>query len=1634
MAENQQIAGGSYEIIRKRLLAQSEELRTRLSKLNVLRKDVFGALETRLLANDRITTSNNCIPRDMVPVDHHFIFGYNVHIGLRQEVQLDDVFSMYRFDPSDHSFHQEGIEMLEDKQFVEDFHNLYKYYKNTVFTKFAVIGPHLYMVFQVGKNVTDIKTFKWAIKEKEVIYLGNRFDHEFKYPAQHEFRWQRTNRDMHRRGSSPHISILDRVFVENLNKTLTLKVEDNTDHGKGIYEEALEHGDQNLDDAEFYFADLGKLILLKVKPYQEEAYRYLVFNEKLQQVTRIDTLADAGILLPDGHGLIFSNGYYLERGDYKVFDNKLQDMHFEKRIPSPNGEDTLFVFYNQESGTYVLMPYNLVEQQVATPIICNGYSIFPNGELCYFKAEDTPGKHHVVQVWQTPYTTSEFVKSARSDSYLYKVGNKDLVRGMAESNELLAIIQKGESYNDLYIDLVKQANDILDSYYWIKHPDTQKLHEPLEGIRDAAASAIDEYEKVRRMRAHTQSEMKRVGEAVDMLFEKIRRYKAQAVDKFVAYLAELRHLRGEAIELKELRYVDLEWIESKEKEIIEKTDSLSQDCVKFLLKKDALQPYEQKVADDKSQVSSFKTVAEGDKIGQNIDQTAKELELLIQTVSNLKIEDATQTTQIIDRISAVYTQLNQLRALLKKRRKELLSTEAVAEFNAQLKLLNQGVINYLDLCDTPEKTEEYLTKLMVQVEELEGKFSEFDDFIGELAGKREEIYNAFETRKLGLLETRNKRAAALQAAAERILKGIQNRTRQFEEIADLNAYLAGDLMVEKVRDIIAQLRQLNDSVKAGDLEARIKSVREDAVRQLKDRKELFVGGENVIKMGRHNFSVNIQELDLTIVPKEDDMYFHLTGTNFFEKIQNEAFDKTRPVWNQSLVSENSDVYRAEYLAFQILQHLRKPESISLEEFQTYTDGQVLVYVQDFMAPRYHEGYVKGVHDQDAAKILQALSGLAAEIDLLRYAPEARALAATWWHGFIGETEKNLLLHRLKGAGVVLQLFPNSQEFGDLLEDIQAMMEAFRVSGFAFREELVPVAAEYLFYELALGDHFVISGQAADLYQAFLAYLKKKKFSQKFKDSIAKIEEAPEQRYELTLTWVKAFLKETRNPELETRNPELETRNSYATEVASMLFADRFDEKHIVRAELVVPIEGLIGEHRLIGNGTYVLDYLAFMQKMQRFVDLTLPAYEGFVALKKTLTEQYRKELRLEEFKPRVLTSFVRNKLIDELYLPLIGDNLAKQIGTVGENTRTDRMGMLLLISPPGYGKTTLMEYIANRLGLIFMKINGPALGHHVTSLDPVEAPNAAAREELKKLNLALEMGDNVMLYLDDIQHCHTEFLQKFISLADGTRKIEGVYKGHTRTYDLRGKKVCVVMAGNPYTETGEKFQIPDMLANRADTYNLGDIIGDSAEAFKLSYLENSLTSNQVLNHLATHPRKDIYNLIHIARTGEREGMEFESNFSADELQEYVSVLKKLLLIQEIILEVNQQYIASAGQEDAYRTEPSFQLQGSYRNMNKLAEKVQPIMNDQELKTLILSHYENESQTLTTGAEANLLKFKELTGWASKGDAGRWADIKATFMRNKLLQGDRLGQLVQQMGAFAEGLEGIRKALGGKEEE
>ncbi|MEE4248850.1 MAG: DNA repair ATPase, partial [Kangiellaceae bacterium] len=281
MAENNttQLNTDTYEIIRGRLKTHTNTLQERIGKLNAARKNVFGALETKLIANNRILTENNCIPRDIISFDDICIFGYNVHFGLRQDISLTDVFSIYKFE--NNTFQVQAHDFINDPQFKTDFENLYKYYRNTFFARFGRVGNFLFMVFQISERLDDIKTFKWLIRDNQITYIDNRSDHEYKLPPQHEFLWRDIDRDMHRYGKHPHISVVDKVFVETVGGDLTIKVEDNTNDGSGIYSETVQYRDQTLDDGKVRFAEFGNLIPIEVTPFQEEP-RYFIYNHKLK--------------------------------------------------------------------------------------------------------------------------------------------------------------------------------------------------------------------------------------------------------------------------------------------------------------------------------------------------------------------------------------------------------------------------------------------------------------------------------------------------------------------------------------------------------------------------------------------------------------------------------------------------------------------------------------------------------------------------------------------------------------------------------------------------------------------------------------------------------------------------------------------------------------------------------------------------------------------------------------------------------------------------------------------------------------------------------------------------------------------------------------------------------------------------------------------------------------------------------------------------------------------------------------------------------------------------------------------------------------------------------------------------------
>ncbi|MFG3248012.1 DNA repair ATPase [Streptomyces sp. NPDC048187] len=461
-------------------------------------------------------------------------------------------------------------------------------------------------------------------------------------------------------------------------------------------------------------------------------------------------------------------------------------------------------------------------------------------------------------------------------------------------------------------------------------------------------------------------------------------------------------------------------------------------------------------------------------------------------------------------------------------------------------------------------------------------------------------------------------------------------------------------------------------------------------------------------------------------------------------------------------------------------------------------------------------------------------------------------------------------------------------------------------------------------------------------------------------------------------------------------------------------------------------EDLLGAHPRITGGRLPLRLDEFLARTARFAAEDVPGFRAHQRRRTALVDAERERLRLDDHRPRVMSAFVRNRLVDEVYLPLVGDSLAKQLGTTGDGRRSGTGGLLLLLSPPGYGKTTLVEYVAERLGLMLVKVSGPALGHGVTSLDPADAPNATARREVEKINFALAAANNTLLYLDDIQHTSAELLQQFIPLCDATRRVDGVRDGRPHGYDLRGKRFAVCMAGNPYTESGARFQVPDMLANRADVWNLGDVLTGKEEAFALSFLENALTANPVLAPLAGRGRADLELLVRLA-TGDPTARADRLAFAHPpaELERVLSVLRHLVAVRETVLAVNAAYIASAAQADDTRTEPAFRLQGSYRNMNKIAQRIRPVMNDAERAAVLDDHYTAEAQTLTHGAEANLLKLAELRGTLTSEEAARWAEVCAGHVRARTLGGsgdDPLARAVAALGLLADRVAAVESAI------
>lgn len=1628
------VDAGTYEVLRDRLTAQAADLARRATALNTRRTETFGSTELALTGTEHLRTDNNCVPRDTVAIGDRLLIGSNIPPGQKQTSEPADVFALHDTAPDLNRLPDTAVPgLLDDPAFTREFAELYRYYRDARLLQLRHTDGKLLAVFRTGETADDIRVLRWTLTpDGTAAYLDARGDRDHVLPPSHDFEWSPTTRQDQVLGRHPHIALPGDVYVTTVGGSLTVKDEDNTETADGIWSEPVDEPLQSLADAEVEYARAGALLLLRIRPYKEENRRHLVFNTVTRTVVRLDGIGQACRSLPEDQGIIFPGGYCLATGAYKTFDLDTTGLEFERLLRSPNGEDVLYVFHARADGRTLLLPYNLIRKETGTPLVCRGYALFDDGTLIVLRGDsDEPARVHPLQRWRSPYVSDTYadaappaegpspssqLRSSRGDP-IGRIGNADLVRGISDCLSLArAVTENTAPTTGVYETLLASCVRAADTHHWLADEGTGDLLAPLDGLRTTAGQVLAEFETVRTLTRQAADALEAAEAEITALVRRTRGEAPGSAAEWVTRLTELRRAHGHVLTLKEQRYADPVRIDALAAEVEADIAAFAQRAVGQLRRDDAFAGYHAETGRLTAEAEAIATVAGAAPVADSLDELADGLRTVTEVVTGLDIGDATVRTSVLERIAEVVGAVNRARATLEARRRELLDHEGRAEFAAERALLGQSVTAALAAADTPETCDDQLAALLLRVEDLESRFDGSDDFLAQLGAVRTEVYEAFSARKQTLQDERARRAERLGASASRVLETIARRAASLGSADAISTFFASDPLVAKVSRTADELRELGDRVRAEELAGRIAAARQEAVRALRDRTDLYADGGGTIRLGRHRFAVNSQPLDLTLVPYDGPgtgggdgggggdnsagLAFALTGTDYRSPVTDPAFAACRPYWGRTLPSESPALYRAEYLAARLLAE---------HGADALTAADLPSLVRQSAEAAYDEGYERGVHDHDAALITGALLRLHSGAGLLRFPAEARAAAQLFWAHRTTEPARRAWTRRAASMARARDTFGLAPAIADWRAELAGVIGGPEA----------PTAAEYLFEELTRGpDGFVTHASARTLLDKF----RRAVGTSAYDDDLAALgDDDPAARRQLVENWLGAY----------TRSGGQDAPGELAEAVAVELCPDL--PRYESAAPLAETVEGLLGTHPRVERRRLTVRIDQLLPAVDEFHRTDVPAFRDYQRQRTVLVAAERARLRLDDYRPRVMSSFVRNRLIDEVYLPLIGDNLAKQLGTAGGTKRTDSNGLLLLISPPGYGKTTLMEYVADRLGLVLVKVDGPALGHRVTSLDPAQAPDATARQEIEKINFALAAGNNTLLYLDDIQHTSPELLQKFIPLCDAQRRVEGVRDGVARSYDLRGKRFAVCMAGNPYTESGQRFRIPDMLANRADVWNLGDVLTGKEDVFALSFVENALTANPVLAPLAGRDRDDLALLVRLAAddpTARRDRLQHP--YAPGELDRVVAVLRHLLAARSTVLAVNAAYIASAGQSDAARTEPPFRLQGSYRNMNKIAARIDPVMNDAELAAVIDDHYRGEAQTLTSGAESNLLKLAELRGTLTPRQVARWAEIKAADVRARTLGGgpddDPMPRAVAALGLLADRIAAVETAI------
>ncbi|MCW9012090.1 DNA repair ATPase, partial [Marinobacter sp.] len=1269
--------GSAFETIKRRLKELGGQLREQVSGLNQAREEIFGSAGMNVLGRARVRTENNAIARDVVRLGDKLLFGFNLQLGLRKTLVIEDVFRLYHLNDGDSGFEmtEAAIEgsFLKDERFAIDFRELQQYYNTATLSQLVILKGMLLMAFRIGDKLDDLRVFRWELKPDGEVsrYIDNRGERDLSFPERFSFPWKTVGRDSQVQGRSPHLNIADTLFVDNLRGNITFKVENNTSTGEGIYSDPVESDSQSLDDASFDFADLGEILLVRILPFNEEHWRYYLFNRTERKIERVDAMAGSVASLPDNHGLIFPSGYYLSTGELKTFQIPDGDFRLKRTLRAPNGEDMLYVFFEQRTGQVILFRYNLIRKQADVPLIGHGYALFENGHLVIFNADKEPTLVHPLQVWETPFTSESFHAAANvaNDSELARIGNPELVRGIAELNTVVTLVEGASASERHFTNLIRTVDRILDQFFWLSARQEEALfaglNQQLSTIRGTAELVLDEYEKVQSIRAQTEAAITEVAQDQGALMRDLKPDSWKAPDQFVSYLARLRDHRGRVRTLNDRRYADKARIDSLEEELAEAEGRLTERTFRFLASPEALDGYRQTLTELQTALAEADSRDALKKIVDRYRELTEGLDMIQGMLASMGGDDAALETAITDNISGIYATINQQRSEAEIRLKEQGSAEARAQFAARIRLFEQSLANGVSALSDVRECDGLMTRMLDQLQELESQFGEYDEFLAAILEQRENAHESIEARRQQLQDQQQRRVTTLTDAAARILKNLGRRAERFSSPEELHAFFASDAMVGRLRSMAGELRELGAAMEADDCLGQLKAAQDTALRSIRDKADIFEDGGAVIRLGKHKFSVNQRELDLTLIPRDDYVLLHLTGTQYYERLEEPELDRLRGYWNMSQPSESDRVYRAEYLSALVIDEFRKAGDLPVNVADL---DELTGYIRKFASPRYREGYEKGIHDHDAALIVSTLWPAIQNAGLLRFSPRARALAMLFWAGLSQQQSAGQQLRsRCLSAGILSRMMQSNE----LLESLQQELEP-QLANFVEEQQLslagpgsdgrslVHSAAQYLVRQLAEeSEAFDITRYAGDLATGFVEALKRDNQFAQYQQALEVVADQPAARWSITSHWLKAWMAKTDQQHL----------LHYLPEAVVVLNVGETVKTSVRSVELAFQIEGLLGQHPRIEERTLSLQLDEFDERLRYHQQEIIPGWQQLQEVRQQVLEKWRGQLRLDEFRPRPLSSFVRNKLISESYLPIIGDNLAKQMGTAGEDRR-----------------------------------------------------------------------------------------------------------------------------------------------------------------------------------------------------------------------------------------------------------------------------------------------------------------------------------------------------------------------------